>query len=108
MENAARVPASDIDAVALGVLAKYPIKRAAFFGSVARGEATEESDVDMIVEFLPDTPTLEYFGLEIDLEEALKRDVDLITFRGLESSPDHRLRANILSEVRTIYERHEA
>ena len=37
------------------ILTQYPVKRAALFGSSARLERTETSDIDMIVEFLPDT-----------------------------------------------------
>jgi len=93
----------NIQAVVCDVLSHYPVKRAAFFGSVARGEMKEQSDVDMLVEFLPDTRGLEFFGLRVDLEEALGRSVDLITWNALsKSKPD--FKENVENEARLIYE----
>ena len=43
----------NIESTALEVLSVYPIRRAAFFGSAARGDMTDSSDIDMLVEFLP-------------------------------------------------------
>jgi len=45
----------NIKSIACDVLKMYPVKRTAFFGSAARGDLTENSDIDMLVEFLPDT-----------------------------------------------------
>ena len=92
-----------LEKIACEVLVKYPIKRAAFFGSAARGDATESSDVDMLVEFLPGTPGLDFFGLLVDLKEALGRSVDLLTWDALENAkPD--FRHNVRREERIIYE----
>jgi predicted nucleotidyltransferase len=42
------------------------------FGSVARGDAVSESDVDLLVDFGPDTPSgFDYFGMIFDLQEEL-------------------------------------
>jgi predicted nucleotidyltransferase len=46
---------NDIESIAQRVLNIYPVKRAGLFGSAARGDMTTNSDIDMIVEFLPDT-----------------------------------------------------
>ena len=51
-----------IEQTACEVLAQYPIKRAAFFGSAARMDMTETSDIDMLVEFLPGTPGLDFLA----------------------------------------------
>jgi predicted nucleotidyltransferase len=58
---------------------RFGVKSLALFGSVARGEATEASDVDLLVAF--DRPT-GYFGLvrlQLFLQELLGREVDLGT-----------------------------
>ncbi len=60
--------------------AKYHIDSLALFGSVARGEAREDSDVDIAVE----TSTSDYFvlyDLKENLEEALNAKVDLVRLR---------------------------
>lgn len=95
---------NNIESIARDVLIKYPVKRAAFFGSAARNELSEQSDIDMLVELLPDTPGIEFFGLYVDLKEALGRPVDLLTWDALETAkPEFRLVVN--QEERVIYER---
>ena len=92
-----------IESDARKVLTQYPVKRAALFGSAARGGMTENSDVDMLVEFLPDTRGLDFFGLKTDLEEILNRSVDLITWNALhKSKPEYK--QNIERDARLIYE----
>jgi predicted nucleotidyltransferase len=92
-----------IESTACSVLRKYPVKRAALFGSAARGDMSEVSDVDILVEFLPNTRGLEFFGLRVDLEDALKRGVDLITFNAL-SKAKSGFRQHVEQEARLIYE----
>jgi len=73
---------------------QFGVKSLALFGSVARGDATEASDVDMLVEF--NRPT-GYFGLMVlqeHLEGLLGCNVDLGTPRSLKP----RLRDRVLQE----------
>ena len=57
---------------------KYQIKTLALFGSTARNQATENSDLDFLVEFDAD-PTLNlYMNLKFFLEELFQRKVDLV------------------------------
>lgn len=57
---------------------RYHVRQLAVFGSVARGEARGDSDVDLFVEFEEGYhPGLQWFDLEEDLEKALGRRVDL-------------------------------
>jgi predicted nucleotidyltransferase len=65
------------------------------FGSVARGEAGPESDVDLLVEAGPSTSPWFPGGLIADLEAALDRRVEVVTEQGL--SPE--LKARILQEA---------
>ncbi len=97
----------NIEPIAREVLLSYPVRRAALFGSAARGDMKDDSDIDMIVEFLPGRGgvNFEFFGLLVDLEEALGRHVDLLTFNALETEAKPRFRENVMRDVRVIYER---
>ena len=92
-----------LELTAREVFVQYPVKRAALFGSAARRDMNESSDIDILVEFLPNARGLDFFGLRLDLEEALGCSVDLITWNALsKSKPGFRL--NVESEARLIYE----
>ena len=94
----------DINSAIIPVFDKYPVKRAAFFGSFARAEASEKSDADILVEFFPGTKGLDFFGLKVELEEALERSVDLLTYNALRDA-DVAFRDAVESEAVVIYER---
>jgi len=65
------------------ILKKYGVKKASLFGSVVRDKQTESSDIDLLVE-LPETASLlELANLKLDLEEILKKKVDVLTFDSL-------------------------
>ena len=65
------------------ILKKYGVKKASLFGSVVRNKQTESSDIDLLVE-LPETASLlELANLKLDLEEILKKKVDVLTFDSL-------------------------
>lgn len=57
--------------------AKYGAYNVRAFGSVARGEAKDDSDVDFLVEMETGRNLLDRIGLKQDLEELLKREVDV-------------------------------
>ena len=60
------------------IFAKYHIEYLAVFGSMSRGEATAQSDVDILVQFNQPVGT-EYIDLADDLESILKIKVDLVS-----------------------------
>jgi uncharacterized protein len=68
------------------------------FGSFARGEQRRSSDVDLLVDLPDGASLLDLVGLKLDLEEALKRKVDVLTDGGI--SPY--LRDRILHEARPL------
>lgn len=53
------------------------------FGSVARGDADEESDVDFLVDLEPGRSLLDLGGLLMDMRKLLGRRVDVVTEKGL-------------------------
>jgi predicted nucleotidyltransferase len=61
----------------LSILKRYNVKRAGIFGSIARGEENEESDIDILVEIIGRISLLDFAGLKLELEEALGQRVDL-------------------------------
>jgi predicted nucleotidyltransferase len=65
------------------VFHSHGVVHASVFGSVARGTATDESDVDFLVEFEPSRSLLDLASLELDLAALLGRPVDVVTFRAL-------------------------
>jgi len=80
------------------ILKQYDVKRAAIFGSYVRGEAKEDSDLDLLVEFKGEKSLLDLAGLKIELEELLKKKVDVLTYRSLHPL----LKDRILSEQEVI------
>jgi hypothetical protein len=68
------------------------------FGSAARGETREDSDIDFLVEFEPGRSLLDRAALVLDLEELLGRKVDIVTEKGLYWL----LRRQILKEARPL------
>lgn len=65
------------------ILQENGISRAAFFGSIVRDELTDESDIDTLIEFEGHKSLLDLAGLKLDLEDALQRRVDLLTYRSI-------------------------
>jgi predicted nucleotidyltransferase len=57
----------------------FGVRRIALFGSAARGEARDDSDLDVLVEFENDPTFLSFMGLKAFLEDQLGRKVDLVT-----------------------------
>ena len=69
------------------------------FGSMARGEATEDSDIDLLVKFSKGKSLLTLVRLEREISIALGRKVDLLT----EAAISPYLRDRIKRELRVIY-----
>ena len=66
------------------------------FGSVARGDSTESSDVDFLVDLEPGRSLLDLGGLLMDLQDLLDRDVDVATERGLRPRVAQRVLADAI------------
>jgi len=84
----------------LPILHKYGIKHAGIFGSVIRGEITADSDIDILVEISKDADLdlLDFVHLKHELENAVKREIDLIEYSTIKPA----LKENILKEEVSI------
>lgn len=81
------------------VLSRYGVCRAGVFGSYARGDATPESDLDLLVDLPKGTSLLDLVSLEIELREELGIRVDANTYRAIHPM----LRERILNdEIRIL------
>jgi len=69
------------------------------FGSVARGEATEESDVDLLARFAKPISLLSHIAVENQLADALGRKVDLVT----EDALSPYIREQVMRDLKVIY-----
>jgi len=79
----------------LRVCAKYGARNVRIFGSLARGEADDQSDIDLVVEFEPDRSLLDHAGLWLELQELLGCKVDVVSERGIKP----RIRERVLREA---------
>ena len=67
----------------LRVAARHGVRALRVFGSVARGEAGPESDIDFLVELEPHRSLLDLGGLVMDLQDLLDCQVDVVEPEGL-------------------------
>ena len=79
----------------LCIAARHGARTVRVFGSVARGEAGPESDVDFLVELEPGRSLLDHAALLLDLEQLLGCKVDVATERSLKE----RMRGRVLREA---------
>ncbi len=70
----------------LNIVERNHAANARLFGSVARGEETVNSDIDILVDPLPETTLLDLGGIQIELEKLLGVRVDLLTPKDLPES----------------------
>jgi len=104
------IPNEDIISI-IERASKYPvINRVGIFGSYARGEQTESSDIDILYDY--DKTNADYildildYGDEL-LEELgkINIEVDYVSYKGVINSYNNSIKNNILSEVVWIYEK---
>ncbi|MBK8704498.1 MAG: nucleotidyltransferase family protein [Saprospiraceae bacterium] len=89
----------EIKAVIVPILTRHRIKRAGIFGSVAKGNATSQSDIDILVELGSEISLLDFVGIKYELEDHLGRKVDLVEYQAIKP----RLKNRIMSEEIRIY-----
>ena len=76
------------------ILVRNDVQQASLFGSFAQGRPGRHSDVDILVQFRGQKSLLDLVGLKLELEETLRRNVDVLTYDAIHPS----LREKILRE----------
>ena len=89
-----------IKKIAVPILRKNNVIRAGIFGSFARGEAKNDSDVDILIKFRGRKNLLDLVGVKQELEEKMKRRVDVVTYKSIHPL----LKEIILNEEVRIYD----
>jgi predicted nucleotidyltransferase len=79
----------------LHIAGKHGARNIRVFGSVARGEADEASDIDFLVEMEPGRSLFDLGGLQVELEAFLGCQVDVVSEKGLKS----RMRERVFNEA---------
>lgn len=82
-------------------LKTQPVKRAYLFGSYARNEQDNESDIDLMVELDDMVGLYKFVGIQIGLEELLGKKVDLISTEGISPA----IKPHIEKDKQLVYER---
>jgi len=82
----------------LRIAARHGASNVRVFGSVARGQAGPDSDVDFLVDLEPGRSLFDLGGLLVDLQDLLGRNVDVITERGLRQ----RIRDRVVKEAMAL------
>lgn len=82
------------------IFRRFGIKKAAVFGSVARGEARSDSDVDLLVEVKRPFGLVQFVSMKRGLETALSKSVDVVEYGSIKPAYEE----NILKDATVIYE----
>lgn len=80
---------------------RYGVRELLLFGSAVRNEMRPDSDLDLLVDFLPEAQIdlVDYAGLMLDLSRLLGRKVDLVSKNGLKPM----IRTAVLEQARLVY-----
>lgn len=99
----------EVKRLIIPILIKYGVDRAYIFGSYARGEATPESDVDILIKRGKIRTLFELGGLYYELEKILSKNIDVLTEETFtEQNIDEigeEFYSGILKERELLYER---
>ncbi|MGD9155386.1 MAG: nucleotidyltransferase family protein [Bacillota bacterium] len=83
----------------INILRNHQVTRASVFGSYARGEADENSDLDLLIELPANNSLFDLINLKFKLEDELQKKVDLITF----ASINKQIKDQILAERMDLF-----
>ena len=94
------------------VAERHNIPKVYLFGSYARGKANEDSDVDLLIDAQNVNGLFALGGVYADLEEALNKEIDLVTIEALDERKDDPLTIKFVKEIsreeKLIYDAHRS
>lgn len=93
----------DIASKIIPFIKKAGVKRAGLFGSVVHGKLTSASDIDILVDFPQKSTLFNFINLKIELENALRRPVDLVEYESLKPQ----LKNSILNQEIRVYDQRQ-
>src|SRR5690554_875235 len=82
----------------LKIASRYPVANIRVFGSIIHGKDNESSDIDLLVDALPEATLFDLGGLQDELQELLGIQVDLLTPGDLPPQ----FRTTVINEARTV------
>lgn len=87
------------------ICSNYAIKELALFGSALRSDFSSESDIDLLVEFKPDSgiSLFDIVDLKNEFEMLFGREVDIVSKNAIKKSRNHLKRKGILENYKIIY-----
>ena len=88
----------EVKKLAIPVLKEHGIKKAAVFGSFARGDFDDKSDVDILIEPPEGFSLFDLSGLHLDLEDVLGRKADVVTYNSI----DPLIKGRVMKEKKDI------
>ncbi|MFH1160809.1 MAG: nucleotidyltransferase family protein [bacterium] len=91
----------DINTIIVNYLVHYQPERIGIFGSYARNEEREDSDIDILVKFKETISLLDLVRIHRELSSALGKEVDLVTEVALKNE---KLKQYIYKDLQIIYE----
>ena len=78
-----KVQLEEIKKKVIPILKAAGVTRSSLFGSYVRGDATEKSDIDMLIDIPRGKTLFDLVRLEFELEEKLHKKVDVLTYKSL-------------------------
>lgn len=91
----------DLKSQIIPILRQHGVVHAGIFGSFARSEADAESDLDILIEAPVGFTLFDLSALGLDLEDAIGREVDLVTYRSIHP----RMREGILADEVVLFQK---
>ena len=101
-KNDMRYTINEIREIAVPIAIRYDVDLLCLFGSYARGEADEHSDIDFYIKKIKMWSLFEHSGMILDLEDAFGCKVDVIVLSGIKNMAFYR---EITKEGITLYEK---
>ncbi|MBR1730900.1 MAG: nucleotidyltransferase domain-containing protein [Ruminococcus sp.] len=95
---------NEIKNIIAPIAARYGVDKVYLFGSYARGDADESSDIDLCIDAVALRGLFALGSLYADLEDALGKELDLITVKSLKYNNDNSFKDSLQKERVLIYE----